>query len=70
MELIEQIIESAHELGKQNRQRDESKGIDKTPEQSAADTNLGMLFDGAEDENTHDNRVRVSLAYRLGYATA
>lgn len=62
------IAEAAAELGTANGKRDAANGIERTAEDSAANTALGSLFDGAEELNTPANRTSVNIAYRMGYA--
>lgn len=65
---ISDITEVAAQLGKDNAARDEAKGIERTAEDSAANTALESLFDGAEALNTRDGRTHVNIAYRMGYS--
>lgn len=67
MDFMDRIIDAAKELAQQNRERDENIGAVKSGPDITSGVALGMLFDGAEDLNTRNNRMRVHFAYRVAY---
>lgn len=68
MVTITEIAEAAAQQGIANAARDEAKGVQRTAEDSAANTALHTFFDGAEELNTPDGRTQVNIAYRMGYS--
>lgn len=59
MDFMEQILEEVEALAISNSE----KGVGADP----ADVALGMFFDGAEDLNTRENRIRVHMRYSVTY---